>query len=116
MDFRISGNRYVEVSDTLQTGNQVGSVREAVRVRHIAGLSLRRITAQRDEVPDPLVPVLSRDVQNLAATRANARQMRRSDQRSLPLDTRDNVVSALTSRAVRPVCNGDEARRERRKP
>ena len=67
-------------------GDQVGRKGEAIRVRPVAVVAVRRVTAQRDQVADALVPVAARDVEDLLAWRADAGEVRRAGERGLALD------------------------------
>ena len=83
-------------------------------MRHVGALPRRGIAAQRDDVAHARLPVAARDVEDLAARRADAGQVRRRGQRGLAQDARHDVVRALAGRPVRAVGDRHEAWRERR--
>ena len=66
MDFRISRHGDLEVGDTLQPRHEIRCIRKSIRMRRIPTVSLWRIAAERNEMPDSLIPVFPRDIQNLA--------------------------------------------------
>src|SRR4051794_9945388 len=113
MNFRIRRYRDVEICNTLQPGNQVRCVGEAIGTRNILSSPLRRIASKGYQVADSLIPILTRDIEDFVAARADACQMRRADEWRPALHPGPNIGSALTSRAVRSIGYGNKARRER---
>jgi len=83
-------------------------------MRAIGALPVRRIAAQRHHVPNALVPVGARDVENLAACGADTGEVWRAGESRLPLDARHDAVGALARRAIGAVGHRHEARHERR--
>ena len=63
-----------------------------------------------------LSPVFPRDVQNLAARRPDAGQMRRTDEPCLAHDTLHHPVRPVTGRSVGTVGDGYIVRSQRRQP
>src|SRR3954452_3754997 len=116
MNFRIRRNRDVEIGNTLQTGYQVRCIGEAIGPWNVLSGPLRRITPKRYQVANSLIPILTRDIEDFAAARADAGQMRCADERRFALHTCHNIVSTLASRAVCSVGYGNKARRERCEP
>src|SRR4051812_26639181 len=116
MNFRIRSYRDIKISNALQTGNQVRCVGEAIGAWNIPSGPLRRIAPKRHQVANSLIPILTRDIEDFAAARTDACQMRCADERRLALHSGHNIVSALASRAVCSVSYGNKARRERCEP
>src|SRR4051812_15563009 len=116
MNLRIRSYRDVEIGNTLQTRNEVRGVGEAVSPWNVMRGPLRGIAPERYQVANSLVPVLPRDVEDFATARADARQVRCTDERRLALHSCHNIVSALASRAVCSVGYGNKTWRERCEP
>ena len=64
----------------------------------------------------PCCPIVARDVEDLLARRADAREMRRGCKRRGLLDARDDVVRASARRAVGTVGHGNESRLQSSQP
>src|SRR5262245_3491103 len=103
MRLGIRGHRDLEVRHALETRNEIRRVSKAIGMRRVGRLAFDRVAAQRDDVADALIPVATRDVENLAARCADAGEMRRTGQRRLALNARDEAVRALARGAVRTV-------------
>src|SRR6185437_10276143 len=103
MLLRVSRNGDVEIGNARQAFNQVRRVRETVRVRLPPRLTLWRVTAQSHEVTNTLVPILPRNVQDLASRSSNTSQVRCPNERGLALNTGNEVMSALTGGAIRAI-------------
>ncbi len=116
MRFRVGGNGDVEVRYALETGNQISRIREPIRMRHIRRLAFHRVAAQRDDVSNALVPIATRDIEHFAARRPYASQMRRTGERRLTLDARNEAMRALARRPVRAIRHRNKTGRERREP
>src|SRR5262249_35673074 len=82
----IRRHRDVEGCERAQPGNQVGREREALGMRAINALPVRRIAAQRYQVADALIPVTTCDVENLPPGGSDAGEMRGAGEARLPLD------------------------------
>ena len=116
VNFRVRGDRDVEITRRLQPAHEVGGIGETFRMRHVARLARRRVAPQGDDVAHARVPVGPRDVEDLAARRPDAGQVRRGRQRGLAQDARHDVVGAFARRTVGTVGDRHESRRQRREP
>ena len=87
MDFRIGGDRDLEVVTLLQPFHERGGTRIAFGMRNeVPAVGRRRITAQGDDVTHARFPVLVRDLADLVLACSNARQVRRRDKRGFARD------------------------------
>ena len=87
----IASDRNVERRDLLQPGDQIGGGGIAVRMRGKGAAGLGRIAAQRDEVPDPGVPIGLRDRIDFIAAGVDAGEVRRRGERGLGDDPLDRL-------------------------
>src|ERR1700738_1966723 len=114
MPLGVRSDRNIEIANTRQILDQVGRIRESFRMRLPGRLTLRWITTQRDQMAHTLVPVLPRDIENFTSRSPDAGEVGRAHQRSLALDPRNEVMSALARRAVSAISHRNKARRQRR--
>ncbi len=107
-------DRDFEVGNRLESLHEIDGVCEAARMRHVlAFAALRRIAAERDDVPNPVRPIIAGDVEDLLLGRTHAREVGRGRERGRFLNPRDDVVRSCSRRAVRAVSHRNEARLQR---
>ncbi len=111
VDFRVGGDRDLEVGDAAQAGDQVGGVSIAAGVRDVAAAA-RDVAAQGDDVAHAHVPVAAGDFIDGAARGADAGQVGGRRQAGFGKDAADRGVGARLGGAASAVGDGDEARGE----
>src|ERR1700730_14229800 len=85
----IGGDADLEIGDALQSPDEISGVSVAAGIRRVMLDAARRITAQRNNVADPGLPVAMRDGIDLGSGRGNASEMGRRFERGLVADAPD---------------------------
>src|SRR6266404_6113892 len=82
----IGGDTDLEIGDALQSPDEIGGISVAAGIRRVMLDAARRITAQRNDVADPGLPVTMRHGIDLGSGRGNASEMGRRFERGLVPD------------------------------
>src|SRR3984893_9495491 len=109
----IGGDADLEIGDALQSPDEIGGISVAAGIWRVMLDAAGRITAQRNDVADPGMPVTMRHRIDFGSGGGNAGEMGRRFERGLVADAPDRRVRALTGRAARPIGHRHKTRGQR---
>ena len=75
MDFRIAGDRDLEIRNAHETGHEVGAVSVSARRRLVSRRPIGWVASQGHDVPDAVLPIVTRDIVDLLARGGDAGQV-----------------------------------------